>query len=156
MRVLQIIPDNDNMFLVKSLIGKSSDKRIKKQTLDFYRNGYETFVADGNNVVMLVAYDSSNLIVGISACAIRDDGSRVSHPITIVDREFRNKNLGATLLKRKLDIVSKRYSEKLYRCAVADSNEAAMQLCLSSGMCAVEHGTRVRKDKTIDYTVFEL
>lgn len=155
MEIIQLAPtDSFCRTVVYSIMNSSHDRRIRGETLDFYRNGRIKFLKKNGVIIWLVGIDDESNKIGISGCAFGCKSKQVIHSITTVLPEFRKMGYGKKLLNAKMEILRKQYPKAKYRSFVNINNEPSIKMCSAVGLIISGEGTRKRpgKEPTKFYT----
>jgi ribosomal protein S18 acetylase RimI-like enzyme len=141
---------------VFNVLNGSHDRRIRQKTLDFYRNGYPSFLKKNGTIIWLVGIDDVCNKIGISGCAFGCKSKQVIHSFTAVHPEFRRLGYGKKLLSAKLHILRTRHPKAMYRSYVNMKNTASIKMCSGVGLIITDEGKRKRKGKSpTHFYVFE-
>lgn len=111
-RVSQVSPEH------LGFVRAHGDRHITQKSFDHYKAG-------GSETDVLLEYRIDGELVGLSftACPNR----RSEHSITVVRRDFRNRGIGAALLKAKKELAAVRGCQ--LRSLVAESNAPSVRMC---------------------------
>jgi hypothetical protein len=127
------------------LIEKNGNKRITQKAFDWYRD------PDSNGILVCcfrnMPKDTDSKLVGISAAKYTKTGE-VDHCITVVQIDYRNQEIGSTILKVKNELLKKKGIK--YETTVASDNNSSLRICEKSGLFKQKEITKTRKSG--DYT----
>jgi GNAT superfamily N-acetyltransferase len=101
-----------------SFIRANGDRHITQKSFDHYKAG-------GSETDVLLEYRAKGELVGLSFTACPNGHSE--HSITVVRRDFRNRGIGAALLKAKKELAADKGCQL---CSlVAQSNTPSVRMC---------------------------
>lgn len=116
------------------------DKRISQTTIDWWRA-----FKDGakSNPLLLIA-SASGKYIAISGCNVHNGST--DHSFTIVDPNFRNKDIGTNLLKIKREMLTSDFGSPKFQVGINVDNTHAIAMCKSAGLKEL---SRKEVEKTI-------
>jgi ribosomal protein S18 acetylase RimI-like enzyme len=105
------------------------DKRISQTTIDWWRQ-----FKDGSksNPVLLIAKTKEGKFIAISGCNVHNGNT--DHSFTIVDPDFRNRDIGTNLLKIKREMLASDFGEPKFQVGLNIENLHAIAMCKSAGL----------------------